>query len=331
MIDLLATRATSARAAASIADVPHAERMAFLEEWTRAYATAQREPFRQPRRISPTWRDAGSFANRRVVDLSWSSDYEPALPDLADRYLCMAHNHVAAARLFLSSRPRPIAVLLHGYMMGDYRLEQRIWPVQWLSDLGLDVALFVLPFHGLRCDPAHRGPPPFPGFDPRLTNEGFFQAIADLRDFLEWLRLQGHSKVGLMGMSLGAYTAALCCTVDPNIDFAVPVIPLACLADFAREQGHLGGNVEQIAAQHTALERFHEIVSPLARKPQLSPDRILVIAGKYDRITPVSHARRLARHFNAQLFTWPGGHVLQIGRAAGFNRVAERLRKLGIV
>jgi pimeloyl-ACP methyl ester carboxylesterase len=261
----------------------------------------------------------------------WSSDYEPALPELASRYLGMRHNHVAAARLFVSSRARPIAVLLHGYMMGDYRLEQRIWPVQWLVELGLDVALFVLPFHGVRCDPAHRGPPPFPGFDPRLTNEGFFQAIGDLRDFLLWLRLQGHPKLGLMGMSLGAYTTALCCTIDRHIDFAVPVIPLASLADFAREQGHLGGAVEQIAAQHAALERFHEIVSPLARKPELPGERMLVIAGKYDRITPVSHAQRLARHFKAPLLTWPGGHVLQFGRAASFESVAERLRALGIV
>ena len=125
-------------------------------------------------------------------------------------------------------------------MGGHHAFEQRVWPVEWLGRLGLDVALFVLPFHGRRADPTRKRPPPFPGSDPRMTNEGFRQTVADLGDLMYWLRARGHPAVGVMGMSLGGYTTALFATVEPELAFAVPIIPLASLADFARDQRRLG-------------------------------------------------------------------------------------------
>lgn len=43
-----------------------------------------------------------------------------------------------------------------------------------------------------------------------------------------------------MGMSLGGYSTSLLATVEPRLAFAVPIIPLASVADFALEQGQLG-------------------------------------------------------------------------------------------
>ncbi|HMJ15953.1 MAG TPA: YqiA/YcfP family alpha/beta fold hydrolase [Polyangiaceae bacterium] len=308
----------------------HEERLRLLGELKALYPPEVCAAyFREPRAIIPAERTLKSKGESRVVDVSWASDYEPLLSDVAPRYTRHIENHVAAARLFVSGRPRPIAILVHGYMAGQFAIEQHVWPVELLNSLGFDVALFVLPFHGVRSV-ATRNVPPFPGSDPRISNEGFRQAIGDLRDFIRWLRERGHREVGVAGMSLGGYTAALAATVESDLAFSIPIIPLASLADWARDQGRLGQHPEQTALQHRALEAVHEVVSPLHRPPLIAPERVLVIAAKADRITPIQHAMRLSRHFNARLQTMPGGHLLQIGRAESFRQLGHFLVELGL-
>jgi pimeloyl-ACP methyl ester carboxylesterase len=224
-----------------------------------------------------------------------------------------------------------VAILIHGYLAGRYELEQRVWPIEWFDRIGFDVALFVLPFHAVRGAPGRTGKaPPFPGSDPRMSNEGFRQAMGDLSDLLHWFRGREHRAVGVMGMSLGGYTASLFATVEPLLAFAVPIIPLASLADFAREQGRLGDNPHETELQHRALERVHRVVSPLHRKPLVEPESVLVVGARADRITPVDHARRLAHHFGAPLESWHGGHLLQFGRGEKFKRIGRMLDGLGL-
>jgi pimeloyl-ACP methyl ester carboxylesterase len=73
----------------------------------------------------------------------------------------------------------------------------------------------------------------------------------------------------------------------------------------------------------------HRIVSPLHRTPVVDRSRMLVMAGRSDRITPMAYARRLAKHFDAPLETWPGGHLLQLGRLEVFRRAVARLADHG--
>ncbi|MCC6216099.1 MAG: alpha/beta hydrolase family protein [Polyangiaceae bacterium] len=290
--------------------------------------------FRPARPITPVSRAAGERPGGvRVADLTWPSDHWPAGRSVAERWR-PGPSGLASVRLFEGrGEPgeRPVAVLVHGYLGGNYSTEERVFPVAWLGRLGFDVALFTLPHHGLRADPRRRGAPPFPGSDPRMTNEGFLQAIGDLRDLVSWLGERGHPAVGALGMSLGGYTTALAATVEPTLAFAVPIIPLASLADFARDQGRLGRGEAQSGAQHAALDRAHRVVSPLHRAPVVAGDRILVVGAEADRITPLAHARRLAKHFGAPLETWHGGHLLQVGRAEKFRRIGRLLRELGLV
>lgn len=287
------------------------------------------EFFLTPRSISPVARELPretGFA--RALDLSWASEYRPFLPQLGERYARCAENRAAGVRFLTSGDDRPVAILIHGYMAGSYPMEQRVWPLPRFLRSGYDVALFTLPFHGVRANATRRGAPEFPGSDPRFSNEGFRQVIADLRNFVGWLRAQGRPAVGVMGMSLGGYTAALLATVDSGLSFCVPVIPLASLADFVREQGELSAAPDVAAVEHALLERVYRVVSPVDRKPLIHPSRTLVVAGKADRITPVTHARKLAAHFGSQLVSWHGGHLLQLGRNAAFRRVETLLREL---
>jgi len=95
-------------------------------------------------------------------------------------------------------------------------------------------------------------------------------------------------------MSLGGYTAALTATVESELDFLVPLVPLACLADFAREQGRLSAHPLEAEREHALLAQTYRVTSPLALPPRIAPRRVLVVGARADRVTPVAHARKLA-------------------------------------
>jgi dienelactone hydrolase len=262
-----------------------------------------------------------------VLDARWPScrPFDETLH--GDPRFCGEH-HDAAARLFLHRRPASTAVVLvHGYLGGSYAVEEHLWAAQRLHDRGLDVALAALPFHGVRA--LRRGSsPPFPASDPRITNEGVRQAIHDLRGLLRYLHARGTRAVGAMGMSLGGYTTALLATLEPELAFAVPMVPLADLTDFAR--GRLRSPATYLEAcasssgdtvRHAAALR---VTSPLTRPAALLPGRVLVVGAAADRIAPISHARDLAAHFSAPLQIFPGGHLMQLGRGVAL-RAVDRL------
>ncbi len=284
--------------------------------------------------------EPGRWEERRVrtlkdgeaVDVRWRSGYAPIAPEpeVQRRYLTHSANDWMHARVFRHREPRPAVMLIHGYLGGTYAVEERAWPTRWMFDrLGLDVALPVLPFHGPRNLRGKR--PIFPNGDPRVNVEAFRQAIWDLVTLRRGLVERGAPAVGVMGMSLGGYTTALAITADPELAFGVPMIPLASIADFARDGGRLVGDAAAQVAQHAALEEAHRPVSPFARPSQLSPERVRILAGLADRITPRSHADRLAAHLAAPVSLFPGGHLLQFGRGEGFREVARMLRVLGLL
>ena len=109
------------------------------------------------------------------------------------------------------------------------------------------------------------------------------------------------------------------------------MIPLACMADFARESGQLGADVHDRAEQHHLLQRVYAPVSPLGRRPRVTGRRALVLAARGDRVTPVTHAERLAEHLDAPLQVFTGGHVLQAGRGQAFRAMRTLLAREGIL
>lgn len=328
------SRSPRSRAASTSESLDHYARMERLEALRRRHENpAWTAP---PHELFGQAGEAGQWERLRtrkidggeVVDVRWRSGYRPLAdePEVLTRLERRPDNDWAHARLWLHGEPRPTAMLLHGYLGGSYPVEERAWPVRWMFErLGLDLALPVLPHHGPRGKRGRR--PLLPASDPRLTVEGFRQAAWDLLSLRRALTERGSPAVGVMGMSLGGYTTALALTADPELAFGVPFIPLASIADYARDGGRLVGLPSQQREQHEALERALAPVSPVHREPLIDPDAVLVVAGRADRITPPSHARRLAEHFDAPLHVFDGGHLLQIGRADAFREVARLLRR----
>jgi pimeloyl-ACP methyl ester carboxylesterase len=336
LVSAMQLRNTSERARAEA--LPHDERIRLLEVVAEAYRSGHGDPgvfFPSPPPIAPRSSFVRALGARRpprgelagVYDLAWESRYEPFDAGVRDKYHSRTPNRTAHARVYLAGPPRPAIVLVHGYMGGQWALEERQWPIGWFFKRGLDVVVPVLPFHARRGD---GGPPWLPSSDPRVTNEGFRQAMHDIRGLVGWLRARGAPAVGAMGMSLGGYTSSLLATVERELAFVAPMIPLASVADFARDQGRLGEGAGA-EAQHAALERANWVVSPLARPLLVPTERTVVLAAASDRITPLAHAERIGAHFGVPVTTFSGGHLLQVGRGDAFRAVGRMLEAAGIM
>lgn len=265
----------------------------------------------------------------RVDDLRADSPFVTVHPHPRAKYVEHAHNAVAHARLLRHPTPRAAVMCVHGYLGGALAFEERAFNARWLYDLGLDVLITVLPFHGERATPGKRGI--FPGRDPWRTVEGFAHAIHDLRAWAAWLREQGAPRVASFGMSLGGYTCALLATVTADVSPVALMIPLASLGDAFVE--HRAGRPDAPPAWLAPrIDGAYRVVSPFARPPKVRGDDVMVIAASGDRITRVSHAEKLRAHFGDGPFeTFAGGHMLQFGRGRAFAAMARWLAARGLL
>ena len=268
----------------------------------------------------------------RVLRLAYDTDFRPAFPD-AD----LPPVRRGVARWWRHDAPdRPVLLCIHGYAGGHPLVETLAFDVPRFYRAGMDVVLYVLPYHGARAIPgARRSGDGFFGGDLVRTNEAFAQAVYELRALVRLLAAAGRGPVGAFGMSLGGYVTALLASVEPALAFAAPMIPLVSLADMMWAVGE-GDPLLRRAAEHgwsrDALAEFFRPHSPLARPPLVPHDRRLVIAAAGDRICPPGHADALWRHWGRPRIHWyPGGHLAQFRRGAALGEVLRLVRDAGLL
>jgi pimeloyl-ACP methyl ester carboxylesterase len=213
-------------------------------------------------------------------------------------------------------------IAIHGYGGGRHAVESVVFPVRRWVKRGWDVFLFVQPFHGPRRAPGDKLR--FPSNLPQVTIEGFRQAVADLRNLVHHLRHGDTQHVGVVGMSLGGYTASLLATVDADLDLVAPFIPLCSLPLYMRDHGRFGGTEAQRDQQQAALVRVLSAISPLWRPGLVPASRMVVGGARHDGVNRIHHAQKLAAHFGCPMLQIPGAHLVQWGRRA-YWREAERI------
>jgi len=236
-------------------------------------------------------------------------------------------NHFARAFLWRGiGRGRPAVVCIHGYRGGYPLLDGRAFDVAGLvRRLGFDVALATLPYHGARAATGSTSGAFFLN-DALRTIEAVAQAIRDLRELALWLRAEGAPWVGVTGMSLGGYMTALFASVESELRFAVPVIPVASFADIIWDRSGRRGEHDDARAAGIDLPLLRTLFAthcPLSHRPLVAAERRLVIAGEADRIVPPEHPAALAAHWQSPLEWFPGGHLAQLGRDRALARFAE--------
>jgi hypothetical protein len=263
----------------------------------------------------------------RVLKLTYETDFRPVFPEAG-----LPPPLPGTARWWRHDAPgHPVVLCVHGYAGGHPLLETLAFDAPRFYRAGMDVVLYVLPYHGTRMVPdARRSGDGFFGGDLVRTNEAFAQAIYELRALMRHVVAAGAGPVGAFGMSLGGYVTSLLATVEPDLAFAAPMIPLVSLADMIWAVG-AGDPLLRRAAAHgwsrDTLAAFFQPHTPLVRPPLVPFERRLVIAGVGDRICPPGHADALWRHWGRPRIHWyPGGHLAQFRRGAALGEVLRLVR-----
>jgi len=246
--------------------------------------------------------------------LRFASNYEPLSGEPGrERWIGYAPNRTAHAWVVRhGGRPRPWLICIPGYSMGTPYLDMTAFSVAWLHQrLGLNVLVPVLPFHGPRRVHWASGEGFFAG-DCLDTVHAEAQAILELRQLVVWLRELGAPSIGVYGLSLGGYTAALLAAFEPDLACVIAGIPASDFARLARL--HTPPRMLEMAAalgfDWVKVERVLRVISPLATKPLIPKARRYIFGGLGDRIVPRSQVRDLWKHWERPKAMWYRGSHL---------------------
>lgn len=253
-------------------------------------------------------------AGHRLDHVSFESGYAPHPGEPGRRrWIDYRPNRTAHARLLRHpGPPRPWMVCIPGYRMGNTTVDLTGFRAGWLhEELGLNVAIPVLPFHGPRRV-GRRGGDGFLSGDFLDTVHAQTQAVWDIRRLIGWLRRKGAPSVGVYGLSLGGYTAALVAALELGLDCVVAGIPASCFVGLARwnAPGLLLRAAERVGFCWDQVEELLRVVSPLAMPPRVPWQRRFLFAGVADRLAPPEQARALWVHWERPRVLWyQGSHV----------------------
>lgn len=235
---------------------------------------------------------------RRNADLlSWNSPVHGPHPE----------NNTARARLHDAPSPSgaPTLILLHALMSASDFGYRRI--AARFNDRGWNVLFPHLPYH------YSRKPKGFANGELAITSdlvrnaEALRQSVIELRQLLAWTRSRGASRIAVLATSYGAWVASLALSLE-CVDFAILLQPVADVSWSVFDSP--ASRVMSVLLQKNGvtpdhLVRHSHLSSPAAQIPASSPDRILVIGGKYDRMSPPESLRHLCR-------SWGGARYLEV-------------------
>ncbi|MEW6553741.1 MAG: alpha/beta hydrolase [Actinomycetota bacterium] len=263
----------------------------------------------------------------------YPSRYSPRNPELRDRFNSRLEDLSGYLHLWRhdGSADRPLVLVIHGLMMGGPAKARRMFRIDTLFQLGLDVALHTLPGHWRRSN--------HPWFqrllspaDVPLTVERLAQNIHDLHSALILLRHTGYGNIGIIGASMGGFSAALyAAQVSGGPDFMFMAVPAVAVTNYLRpRQRRFGFPVDDALARSTG--RAQELCSPLYLEPRFDVGRIRVVAHAGDRVCDVRDTRRWIKRWGIEDYAEvTGGHFLYLDKRARGEAWYGLLREHGYI
>jgi hypothetical protein len=112
------------------------------------------------------------------------------------------------------------------------------------------------------------------------------------------------------------------------------MVPPVCIGDlawrfFTRTRHYQRGGEAALSAGE--LRRSFRVHSPLAHPLRVPRERVLIVAGRGDRIVPPEHPAALWRHWGEPSIHWfSGSHLAPFGRGRVAAAVLAHLERLGL-
>ena len=224
-------------------------------------------------------------------------------PVLGDR--AWAHVYeLDAARGGEVRRDAPSVVFLHGIAMETEMWRGTTGVVPALAERGFRTIVAEGPWHGRRRLAGRYGGEPVLGRGPLGLIDLLEAWVAEVAVLIRWARRTSTGPVVLAGVSLGALTSQRAAsastrwpeTLRPDALMLVAtsgrLIDLAGTGSLARQTG-LDQEIRKAGWRAADLERWLPLMEP-EPEPPLAPERILMVLGARDDLTPFRGGQALA-------------------------------------
>lgn len=230
----------------------------------------------------------------------------------------------------VATRPRQTLIVLHGIFAEPGLWPERTDPFESLVNAGMRVVRLTAPWHGRRMLASRYSGEPVLALGPAGLLTLFHAWIAEVTLIIDWAQQQGSATVALAGISLGALTAQILATAAHSWpehlrpQALLLVATTGVLTDIvyggslATGTG-LADHLDQAGWSAALMDRWSALLEP-GPTPVMGPDRVLLVIGEEDDLTPMPGGRLLAERWaipRANLFLRPQGHFsLSLGLAA---------------
>jgi acetyl esterase/lipase len=256
---------------------------------------------------------AGKIPHAEVTRFTFPTLYPSPFPE----------TNVAVGRFYRSTLDdgAPVVLISHGWAHRTLRTIEHLYVRPFLR-AGFSVAFVAHPFHLERTPRGSYSGELVVSADVVLTVEAFRQGVIDLIGTADWLRTRGHRRIGVLGYSLGGYLAGIMAATRGDWAFVViggagdgavsPILDTP-LGKNIREDLEACGMLDR-----DKLTRAWRIISPVAFRPRVPRERILMVAGRYDRIMLPRSVRRLWNAWDRPALHWlKRGHYTLLATNGG--------------
>jgi hypothetical protein len=229
--------------------------------------------------------------------LSWNSPLPGIYPE----------NNIAHADLYEAPDPKgkPTMILLHALMSANDLGYRKI--AFRFNAQGWNVLFPHLPYHYRRRPKGYANGALTITSDIVRNAEALRQSVIELRQLIQWARQRGSQRLALLGTSYGGWVAALTLGLEMT-DFSLLLQPVADVA-----HATFGSPASRMMASYLkrngilsdSIERHAHLSSPLHLTPLTPADRITIIGGSYDRLSPSQSLKMLSDR-------WGGASYLEV-------------------
>jgi len=196
-----------------------------------------------------------------------------------DEYRFLVNGRIPVTKVHGEPRPRRAVVVLHGL---GASAEVNLGELRALAHAGFSAVGVDAPHHGRRYD---GWLDELPSLQDATSHERFLsllrEAIPEVSEVIDHLAAEGHGPVGLLGVSMGAYTALDAARADARVGATVSVLGSP---DWAPVRG---------APTATAREWMRE--APVHEPAALARAPLLFLNAGRDTVVPPEAAREFAR------------------------------------
>lgn len=157
---------------------------------------------------------------------------------------------------------------------------------EWLQRIGITALKMSMPYHDRRMAKGHERADQVCGPNIGLTLQANRQAVQDARRCLRWLEQQGHTRLGILGTSLGSSVGYIVLMHDTAIKAGGFFHFSTYYADVV-SQGMTTNHVWEGLRNHVTVEELRDYWAPISPMPYvergMGADRkSFLVYGKYD-------------------------------------------------